>query len=72
MSDNERKEAAALVLPELETSCRLCEGAGRVHEEGRYRRCGCCNGAGYEPTEFGKKVLAMMRHNFRSMREDAD
>jgi hypothetical protein len=26
-----------------------------------------CDGAGYEPTVFGEKVLALMRHNFKLM-----
>ncbi len=73
MAENERKEEAALgSLPELETACRLCDGEGRVHEEGKWRRCGCCDGAGYEPTEFGERVLNLLRHNFRPMREDME
>jgi len=71
MNENEEKKEARLEsLPELETVCRLCEGEGRVYGDGAWRRCGCCDGAGYEPTKFGVKVLALVRHNFRSMRED--
>ena len=62
MAENERKEEAALVLPELERLYRGCEGRGT---SGRFREC-CmlCSGSGYETTEFGDKVLALLHHHF--------
>jgi hypothetical protein len=68
MSENERKGEEILAqLPELEMLCRLCGGEGVEYAEGRQLDCGLCHGAGYEPTAFGRKVLALMSHNFRSM-----
>jgi hypothetical protein len=65
MSENERKGAAAPeTLPELESRCRKCEGRGRHGSDGQ---CGLCGGSGYELTEFGQKVLALMRHRFRPL-----
>jgi DnaJ-class molecular chaperone len=57
---------------DLETVCDICDGAGRwdTRQEEGWHRCSICNGAGYVPTEYGKKVLALLRHNFRSMLED--
>jgi DnaJ-class molecular chaperone len=54
----------------LEIVCPICTGTGG--NKGRYDRWRChnCNGAGYVPTEFGKMVLALMRHNFYSMLQD--
>ena len=54
-------------LPELETLCPECEGAGGSVYRNEYTPCHECDGAGYLPTEFGKKFVAMMRHNFRPM-----
>jgi hypothetical protein len=66
MSDNERKEESALdKLSKLETHCRDCNGCGT---SGRFgERCVLCGGSGYETTEFGEKVLALMRHHFRPL-----
>ena len=55
MSESERKEEAALVLPELETVCEHCRG--------KWSDCHRCGGSGYIPTEFGERVLALLRHN---------
>jgi hypothetical protein len=62
MAENEKKEVTA--LPELEARCRRCEGRGRWGSDGR---CGLCGGSGYETTEFGEKVLVLMRHRFRPL-----
>jgi hypothetical protein len=49
----------------LETRCSKCQGSGR---NGRCsKRCVLCGGSGYKPTEFGEKVLALLRHNFRPL-----
>lgn len=62
-------------LPPLESPCERCEGAGGFWSDGGYgdewRRCHQCHGAGHVPTPFGERVLALMRHNFRPMLEDA-
>lgn len=50
----------------LEDVCHWCSGRGRFGCEA----CGLCDGSGYVPTEFGEKVLALMRHNFKPMLED--
>ena len=55
----------------LEESCHACLGEGRLRGREGFVRCCFCNGAGCVPTEFGEKVLAMMRHNFKSMLQDA-
>lgn len=63
MSENEKKEDAALEkLPELETVCLECEGKGYWAKRGR---CDQCHGIGLVPTEFGKRVLDLIRHNRR-------
>jgi len=66
MSENERKEEAALQeLPELETACPECESDADYNGNpcGSWRPCGYCGGARYVPTDFGEKVLALIRHN---------
>ena len=66
MSDNEKKEETAVEkLPELETVCTKCVGSGVGRGVGG--RCVLCNGSGYELTEFGERVLHLMRHNFRPL-----
>ena len=65
MNENEKKKEAALVLPELETLCPECNGDTDYNgnPSGPWRPCGSCDGAGYIPTEFGERVLALIRHN---------
>jgi hypothetical protein len=60
-------------LPDLESSCPICKGKGgcRLEDTGEWRDCGICYGAGYMPTAFGEKILALVRHNFRPMLQDA-
>lgn len=55
----------------LEESCHACLGEGCLRGREGFVHCCVCNRAGYIPTEFGEKVLALMRHNFRSMLQDA-
>jgi DnaJ-class molecular chaperone len=57
--------------PTLEEPCQKCEGSGLFTECRRQRRCDWCQGAGFIPTEFGERVLDLMRHNFRPMLQDA-
>ncbi|HWE95886.1 MAG TPA: hypothetical protein VG269_18125 [Tepidisphaeraceae bacterium] len=59
---------------ELESACERCHGDGGWGGEEECRAwhwCGKCGGAGYEPTEFGRKVLSLMRHHFKPMLETA-
>jgi Tryptophan RNA-binding attenuator protein inhibitory protein len=58
-------------LPPLERLCPKCKGAGgekRMYEP-EWDTCLTCDGAGYVPTSFGKRVLELLRHNFRPMLE---
>ena len=65
MSENERKdEAAPERLPELEVVCPRCRGKGSVPLGYPDPRCSNCGGSGYIPTEFGQRVLELVRHNF--------
>jgi hypothetical protein len=50
-------------LPEMEQLCWKCKG--------RCQRCDQCDGVGYLPTEFGKKILALLRHNLKPILQDA-
>jgi hypothetical protein len=52
-------------LPELEVVCKECRGEGGSKWAGEWSECSFCDGAGYIPTEFGQKVLALVRHNLR-------
>ncbi len=57
-------------LPALETICSQCHGTGGWYND-TWDRCDFCNGAGFIPTPDGERVLALMRHNFKPMLEDA-
>ncbi len=74
MSESEKRnepEDWADRLPELEALCQRCDGEGTIgYADGKRYRCPVCNGAGYEPTEFGRRVLDLMRHHLRPMHED--
>jgi Tryptophan RNA-binding attenuator protein inhibitory protein len=55
-------------LPELESVCPYCEGIGGkapMYEDG-WDVCWNCMGAGYVPTEFGKRVIALIRHQSKA------
>jgi hypothetical protein len=54
-------------LPELELRCRQCRGEGWYTDSGDRVTCETCDGAGYELTEFGVRVLRLVRHNFRPL-----
>jgi len=42
------------------------------HQEHReWINCPVCKGAGYLPTNTGKQVLDLMRHNFRILEKNA-
>jgi DnaJ-class molecular chaperone len=69
MSTDKEIETKYIVLEQL---CNICKGHGKHHECGHpnLSRCYACDGSGYIPTEFGEKVLALMRHNFKTMLQD--
>jgi Tryptophan RNA-binding attenuator protein inhibitory protein len=58
-------------MPDLERPCEACNGDGGFRGQNGRVRCGICNGSGWEPTEFGEKILALVSHNFGAMLEDA-
>lgn len=50
----------------LENPCTACEGSGgRMGYVNDWHECDKCSGAGYVPTEFGEKLLDLIRHNLR-------
>jgi DnaJ-class molecular chaperone len=61
-------ENKTIELPELETKCEDCGGKG--FHPNYAGRCYGCHGTGYITTEFGEKVLELMRRNFRLMLKD--
>jgi DnaJ-class molecular chaperone len=67
MSEEQKDVKRLADLPELEVRCERCEGRGEEDEVGTFRTYDCpeCGGAGFVPTEFGQKVLAIVRHNLR-------
>lgn len=54
----------------LETKCLNCGGAGGETERGRWYPCADCGGGGYVPTALGRKILSLVRHNFRLMHDE--
>jgi DnaJ-class molecular chaperone len=60
MSASEKK-------PKLEKICPVCKGKCGETELGEFYPCDECNGAGYVPTETGKAILDLMRHNLKWM-----
>lgn len=69
MSENERKEEAALGnLPVLEFACPSCEGFGGWREaNGVWIKCPECEGKAFFPTEFGERVLDLVRRHKRHL-----
>ena len=55
-------------IPILEKQCEHCDGEGVEPYVGG--RCYCCNGSGFETTEFGDRVLRLMKHNLKPMLEE--
>ena len=52
---------------EFQVFCDACEGTGDDTGYGGGERCKQCNGAGFVPTELGRKILELVRNNFNSM-----
>ena len=61
MSENEKKEEA-----EFEIACQNCDGFGGWRENGVWGKCPKCGVKGFFPTEFGERVLDLMRRNMGS------
>jgi DnaJ-class molecular chaperone len=59
-------------LPDLEVACDHCNGEGELGSHAGDVRCHKCGGAGHIPTEFGLRILALVRHNLRIGRADVD
>lgn len=55
----------------LESKCPICEGAGGHEERRQWQSCYFCDGAGYLPTESGKRILDLVRHNFAILHRNA-
>jgi DnaJ-class molecular chaperone len=55
-------------LPRLEKQCVYCAGTGH-RDNGPFTndKCSWCDGVGYIPTQLGAEVLALMKHNFKSL-----
>ena len=61
-----RNENKTSETPTLEIPCERCGGDGQWGGA----RCSRCQGSGYEMTDLGKKVLDLLRHQFRPMLQD--
>jgi DnaJ-class molecular chaperone len=62
-----------LVLPVLETKCLKCEGSGYFSEgPGDKGICDVCGGSGYVPTDAGKRVIALLRHELLKRKRTSD
>ncbi len=55
------------LIPNLEKVCAVCSGKKYAYssEEDSIMDCFNCNGSGFVPTEAGKSILDLMRHNSR-------
>lgn len=55
------------LLPDLEKVCEVCSGKKYAYssEEDAFPDCSNCNGSGFVPTESGKRILDLLRHNSR-------
>jgi DnaJ-class molecular chaperone len=48
----------------FERSCRKCDGMGWYSAGGGPReRCPLCSGSGFTPTELGRQILLLIKHN---------
>lgn len=51
----------------LEERCGSCSGAGSDYDENGLTDCRACSGTGFAPTEFGEKVIALVRRHLQAM-----
>ncbi|MBV9657134.1 MAG: hypothetical protein JO295_03385 [Verrucomicrobia bacterium] len=56
-------------LPPLEHCCQDCGGKGgrAAMYADEWEVCPACLGAGYIPTDFGRSIVALIRHQERSL-----
>jgi hypothetical protein len=54
----------------LEVRCERCGGRGCFRECGAASACPSCGGAGYIPTDAGKQILSLLRHNLENIRRE--
>jgi len=59
-----------LTLPTLEKVCGKCGGCGGEFDRRDWFPCCECKGKGYFPTEAGRRILVLMRHNLPAMSRD--
>jgi len=52
---------------EFEVTCAKCKGTRSEYksEDDCYVDCSACNGSGFQPTQLGARILALVRHNAR-------
>jgi predicted RNA-binding Zn-ribbon protein involved in translation (DUF1610 family) len=51
-------------VPLLQDECTYCKKRGVIRDYEADHVCPRCGGSGYRRTEFGQKVLDLMRSNF--------
>jgi hypothetical protein len=59
-------------LPQLETLCPECQGTGgweTQYNDAHWEDCPGCLGAGYIATPLGERVLRLVAHHFRQLRD---
>ncbi len=66
-----RRDRSVVTGLDLEEPCGSCLGAGYYRGREGPVRCDVCKGAGFIPTEFGERILDLLRHNFGPMLQDA-
>lgn len=70
MSESTIRSALAVGLPMLEVPCEQCSGRGWLDTGDGRDRCPHCDGAKFEPTKAGEKILSLLRHNLPVMLQD--
>lgn len=67
LTPEQLRQNAAAILPELECTCQGCQGEKAFYDSEKdcIVDCETCGGTGLIPTEAGKRVLALIRHNTR-------
>jgi hypothetical protein len=67
--DGEQGGEPVTGFPVLEILCTECNGKGGSREVDRWFDCLECEGAGYVPTEAGEAIIALVRHNMKTLRK---
>jgi DnaJ-class molecular chaperone len=58
-------------IPQLEVECTHCNGSGGEYDSDKWYPCQFCQGAGFLPTPDGQRIIALMRHNFGPLLQNA-